>query len=90
MALFHIDLPFFPFGAARNHTRPPLRDIQPQATHPSSPSILQRHVRPSVTRHYRGYERSSVATRKHLTTRPLVWAFLNVVAIRPSAEIYPP
>lgn len=60
--------------------------------HPSSPSILQRHMRSSIPRQqqHRGYERSSVARRIRSANMPLVWSFLNVVAIRPSAEIYPP
>lgn len=56
-------------------------------THPSSPSISQRHVQSS--RPYRtmprAWQRGSLRTNGRLAC-PMVWAIINVVAIRPKCR----
>lgn len=79
---------FFTFGTARNHNRPPLRDIQPQATHP----IVTKHIaapRTIISSPYKHAATSVAAWRKERSANvPFVWAIIDVVAICPSAEIY--
>lgn len=75
---------FFTFGTARNHNRPPLRDIQPQATpthrHKTYYSATYDHPSP-----YKPAATSVAAWRKaqngRLACRSL-WATIDVVAIR--------
>lgn len=88
----HVDLPFFfrhGHGIKVTHHFS-IETGQPHATHPS---VVTKHTaapRAIVqNRHNHCYERGSVVTLeacKRSTSKPLVWAIINVVAIRPKCR----